>query len=113
MSTTHILRNRVSTSALSIALISCSGLWHASACVYFATSGFRADWSATPLFWMLTVMVTPAICFAGGMILVDGRKHSQFSLTEWWGLTAIFLPVTVGTLLSVWAVKGLFAMGGI
>ena len=113
MNTTYnILRKRVSTSALSIALIICSGLWQVSACMYYSTSGLRGDWSATPLLWMLTVVVTPAICFAGGMILVDARNHSRFTLIEWWALVAIFLPVTAGTLLSFWAVKVLLAMSG-
>jgi len=108
-----ILRGRVSTSALSIALIACSALWHVSACIYYATSGFRNDWSATPLLWMLTVTVTPAICFAGGMILIDARKHSKFTMVEYWALLAIFLPVTAGTLLSFWAVKVLLSMSGV
>ncbi len=61
---------------------------------------------------MLAVMVTPAVCFAGGMILVDARKHSRFTPIEWWALVAIFLPVTAGTWLSFWAVRGLFVMCG-
>jgi hypothetical protein len=113
MRTTDILQNRVSTAALSVALIICSGLWHISACIYYSTSGFRSDWSATPLLWMLAVIVTPAVCFAGGMILFEARKHSRFTMMEWWALAAIFLPVTVGTLLSVWAVKVLFGMSGL
>jgi len=114
MSTTHnILRNQVSRAALSVALIVCSGLWLVAACQYYATSGLRVDWSATPLFWMLTVVITPTICFAGCLILVDQRKRQPFSLIEWWALMAAFLPVTLGTLLSVWAVKVLFWMSGI
>jgi hypothetical protein len=108
-----ILRNRVSTPALSIALIFCSGLWQVSACIYSSTSGLHGDWSATPSLWMLAVVVTPAVCFAGGMILFDARKYSRFSVIEWWALAAIFLPVTVGTLLSVWAIKGLLEMSGL
>jgi len=106
-------RKRVSTSALSIALIICSGLWQVSACIYYLTNGLRDDWSATPLLWMLAVVVTPAVCFAGGLILVDARKDSRFTVIEWWALAAIFLPVTVGTLLSVWAVKVLLGMSGL
>jgi cytochrome bd-type quinol oxidase subunit 2 len=114
MSTTHdILRNQVSRAALSVALIVCSGLWLVAACEYYAVSGFKVDWSATPLFWMLTVVVTPAICFAGCMILVDQRKERPFGLMEWWALVAAFLPVTLGTLLSVWAVKVLLLMRGL
>ena len=61
--------NQVSNEALSVALIFCSGLWLAAACEYYATSGLKTDWSATPLLWMLAVAITPAICFAGCMIL--------------------------------------------
>jgi hypothetical protein len=106
-------RKRISTAALSIALIICSGIWQVSACVYYSTSGLRSDWSATPLLWMLAVIITPAVCFAGGMILFEARKHSRFTMIEWWALAAIFLPVTLGTLLSVWAVKVLFWMSGL
>ena len=114
MNTTHIgSRYRISTSALSIALLICSGLWVFAACEYHATSGFKADWSATPLFWMLTVVLTPAVCLAGSMILVDQRKQRPFGLIEWWALMAAFLPVTLGTLLSVWAVRALFLMSGV
>src|SRR5215831_16484173 len=113
MNTTHnIVRNPVSKAAVSVPLIGCSGLWFAAACEYYATSGFKFDWSATPLFWMLTVVITPAICFAGCMILVDQRKRQPFALMEWWALAAAFLPVTLGTLLSVWVVKVLLLMSG-
>ena len=114
MNTTYnIFRHRVSTSALSIALLICSGLWLVAVCEYYATSGFKADWSATPLTWMLTVVLSPAICFSGSMILVDQRKQRPFVLIEWWALMAAFLPVTLGTLVSVWAVRALFLMSGV
>jgi cytochrome bd-type quinol oxidase subunit 2 len=114
MSTSHSFsRHRVSTSAISIALLICSGLWLVAACEYNASSGFKADWSATPLPWMLTVVMTPAICFAGSMVLVDQRKQRPLRLIELWALMAAFLPVTLGTLLSVWAVRALFQMSGV
>jgi hypothetical protein len=114
MSTIHALvRNRISLSAVSIALLICSAVWFASACAYYATSAFKNDWSATPLPWILIMMVTPAVSFGTGMILVDARKHSQFSLLEWCALAAGFFPVTLGTLLTVWAVKVLFRMSGV
>ena len=106
-------RHRVSTSALSIALLGCSGLWVIAACEYHATSGFKADWSATPLFWMLTVVLMPAICFAGSMILFDQRRQRSLGMIQWWALLAALLPVTLGTLLSVWAVKALLLMSGV
>ena len=108
-----IPRKRISPTALSIALIICSGIWQVSACIYYSTSGLRSDWSATPLLWMLAVIVTPAICCAGGLIMFEARKQSRFTVIEWWAMVAIFLPVTLGTLLSVWAVKGLFGMSGL
>lgn len=79
-------------------------------CEYFATSGSKTDWSATPLFWVMSVVLTPAICFAGSMILFDQRKRRSLELLEVWALMAAFLPVTLGTLLSVWAVRVLFMM---
>ena len=62
---------------------------------------------------MLMVMVTPAICFCIGIILVDTRKHSRFSRLAWGALLAGLLPVSLGTLLAVWAVKVLFSMSGV
>jgi cytochrome bd-type quinol oxidase subunit 2 len=111
--TNNLSRNCVSTSALSIALLICSVLWLASACVFFATSGFKDNWSATPLFWMLLLLVTPAVCFSISIILVDARKHSRFSALVWSALLAALLPVSLGTLLAVWAVKVLFTMSGV
>jgi hypothetical protein len=108
-----VVRSRVSPSAVSIALLLCSAVWLVGACAYFATSAFKNHGLATPLSCMLIVMVTPAICFASGMILVDARKHSQFSRLEWCALGAAFFPVTFGTLLAVWAVKVLFSMSGV
>jgi hypothetical protein len=106
----NVFRIRVSTSALSIALLICSAVWFVSACAYYATSAFKGDWSATPLYWMLILMVTPAICFVIGIILADTRKHSRFSRLVWCALAAALFPVTLGTLLAVWAVKILFLM---
>jgi len=57
-------------------------------------------------------MVAPAICFAGGLMLVDARKHSRFSRLDWCALVGAFCPVTLGTLLAVRAVKVLFSLRG-
>jgi hypothetical protein len=114
MSTTHnVFRNQVSGAALSVALIVFSGMWHVASCACYATSGFTVDWSATSLFWLLTVVISPAICFAGCMILVDWRKQRQLAPIEWWALAAAFVPVTLGTLLSAWAMKVLLLMSGL
>ena len=114
MSTIHNgVRNLIPPSAVSIALLVCSGVWYVGASEYFATTAFKNDWSATPLFWMLIVMITPAICFACGMIMLDSRRHSRFSRIEWWALLAAFCPVTIGTLLAVLVVKILFSMSGV
>lgn len=104
--------NRVSTASLSIALLLCSGLWLAAACEYGATTGFKVDWSATPVFWVLLVVVTPAVCFGCGMILFDQRKRKVLGLLECWALVSAVAPVTLGTVLSVWAVRVLLLMGG-
>jgi hypothetical protein len=103
-----VVRGRFSLSAVSIALLICSAVWFAGALKCYATNAVKNNWSATPLSWMLIVMVTPAICFASGMILVDGRKRSRFSRLEWCALVAGFFPVTIGTILVFWTVKVLF-----
>jgi hypothetical protein len=103
----------VSARALSIALLGFSGLWLVAACEYFATSGLKGDWSATPLPWMLAVVLTPALCFACGLILAEQHRRRSPGLVERWALLAAFLPVTAGTLLSVWAVRVLFSMSGV
>lgn len=103
----------VSASALSITLLGFSGLWLVAACEYFATSGLKVDWSGTPLLWMLAVVLTPALCFACGLILADQHRRRPLGLVERWALVAAFLPVTAGTLLSVWAVRVLFSMSGV
>lgn len=114
MNTTQsVIHNKIPMPALSVALLIFSVVWFASAGVWYATSAFKNDWSATPLFWMLILMVTPAICFSSVLILVDHRKHSPFSRLAQFALGAAFFPVTLGTVLAVWAVKVLFAMSGV
>ena len=111
MHTKHELGNpRLALSTVSIASIVCSAIWYLSACVYYQINALRSDWSATPLVWILAVILTPALCFAGGVIVVDARRRQQLSLLDWWALAAAFLPVTFGTLLAVWATKVLFVM---
>ena len=114
MNTTQsAIHKRVSPSALSVALLICSVVWVAGAGVWYATSGFKNDWSATPLFWMLILMVTPATCFSIVLILVDTGKHSRLSRLDRCALAAAFVPVTLGTVLVVRAVKVLFSMSGV
>ncbi len=62
---------------------------------------------------MLTVMVSPAICFASGMILMGAAKQAPFSWLERCALMAGLLPVTLGTVLAALAVKALFSMSGV
>lgn len=92
--------------------ILCSFLWLVAACEYFGTSGSNADWSGTPILWVMLVVICPAVCFCGGMILVDGslRKARGLSLLDHWALVAALMPVTLGSLLSAWAVRGLILM---
>lgn len=68
--------------------------------------------SAAPLGSMLIVLVTPAICFASGMILVNARDHSSFSRLERCALATACIPVTLGTLLAAWTVKEGFSLSG-
>jgi hypothetical protein len=109
----RVIRSRVPRSAVSMALLMGSALWGIGFWEYYATSALQSDWSGTPLLWMLIIMVTPAICFATGLILFDARKYSRLSRLEWCALLVASCPVTLGTLLAAWAVKVLFSMSGL
>ncbi|MFO1461044.1 MAG: hypothetical protein U1G08_16770 [Verrucomicrobiota bacterium] len=108
-----MIPNEVSPTGVSVALVFCSSLWLVSACEYYVTSGARRDWSATPLPWTLGAVITPAICFAGCLILLDWRRRRELTLMEQWALSAAILPVTLGSLLSVWIIRVLFSMAGV
>ena len=104
---------QISTSAVSLAMMVCSALWLASVGACYAACGFKNDWSATPLVWMLMLIVMPTICFCGWIILADANRRSRLSQLNWWALGVSFFPVTIGTGLTVWAVKALLAMCGV
>jgi hypothetical protein len=110
MNTIHrVIRHRVSRSALSGALLICSAVWFAGAWVCYAASAFKDDWPAASFFWMLTLMVNPAVCFAIGVDLVNSRQQSRLSWFDGCALVAALFPVTLGSVLAVWTVKVLFS----
>ena len=98
---------QISPFALSVALLICSLVWLVGACVCYATSASKDD-SATPLFWMLVLMVTPSICFSIGIVLVNTPQQVRLSWFDRCALAAAFLPVTLGSVLAFWAVKVFF-----
>jgi hypothetical protein len=62
---------------------------------------------------LIMVMVSPASCFACGMIMLGARRQVRLSRLQRCALLAALLPVTLGTVLAVWTVKLLFLMCGI
>jgi hypothetical protein len=98
---------RVSTAALSTTLLICSAVWFVGGIACCATSAFKDNFSRTPLIWMLSLMVTPAMCFSIGVLLVNSRQQSRLSRLDWCALVTAFLPVILGTVLVVWTVKTL------
>ena len=105
-------RAQVSSSTSAGITILCSVLWLVAVCNYYATSGLITDWSGTPMLWVMLVVICPAVCFSGCMILLDGRirKARELSFLENWVLLAAFMPITLGSLLSVWVVRVLLLM---
>src|SRR5580692_6045017 len=99
---------RISPWALSLALLIGSAVWLVAAGACYAASGSKDGWSGTPLFWMLTLIVTPSICFAFGVVLVNARLESRLSWFDWCALVAAFLPVTLGSFLAALSVKVMF-----
>jgi hypothetical protein len=105
MSRAHeLIRYGVSRSALSVALLVCSAAWFVGSYSCYKTIAFKGDWSATPIFWLLILLMTPAICFATCIVLVGAHRHSGFSRFDWSALLAAFFPVTLGTLLAGWVI---------
>jgi hypothetical protein len=107
-----IVRYRVSPGTVSVALLGFSTVWLIGAVAYLQSSDFGKESAATPLLWALIVMVTPAICFSGSLILIDARTDSGYARLRWCALAAAFLPVTLGTLLACWVVRVMFLMTG-
>ena len=99
---------QISPFALSVALLICSLVWLVGVSVCYATSASKDDWSATPLFWMLVLMVTPSICFSIGVVLLNTRQQSWLSWFERCALAAAFFPITLGSLLAIWKVRVFF-----
>ena len=102
MQTIHsVMRNRVSPLALSVPLLACSAIWFAGAGMSYATTTHTNDWSATPMFWMLILLVIPPTCFSLGTALVNTRRQTQLSRFDWCALAAACVPVTIGSVLAV------------
>jgi len=95
----------VSSLVLSMALILGSIVWLCCAGVGYVTGTIQNDWSAIPLLLMLTLMVTPAVCFSIVLVLLDRRRRLGFSRLDRWALAAACVPVTFGTVLAVWATR--------
>lgn len=99
---------RIPPPALSVALLVGSVCWLIGVVACYATSDSKDGWSQTPLLWLLTLIVTPSICFAIGVVLVNVCRRSRLSWLDWSALVAAFFPVTFGSFLSVLAVKAIF-----
>jgi hypothetical protein len=56
-------------------------------------------------------MVAPAVCFSFSTVLLNTRQHSQISRLDRCALVAAAFPITLGSLLAVWAFKVLFWAG--
>ena len=102
---------QVSTASLSVALLLCSAVWFVGACAWYATSASKDGWSATPLFWMLILTVTPVLCFVFGVALVIARRQSRFSWFDWCALCAAVLAVGLGGFLAFMVLSSMRGMG--
>ena len=106
-----VIRSRVSSPALSIAILVCSAIWLVGACEWYRTGGSKHDWTSAPLIWMLIIMVAPAVCFSFSTVLANTCKSSRISRLDRCALVVAVFPLTFGSLLAMWAVKVLFWAG--
>ena len=103
--------NRVSPSALPIALLVCSAIWFVGACAWYAASASKDAWSATPLFWMLMLTITPISCVIGGVTLIIVRRHSRLTWIDWCALGAASVAVVLGGFLALMVLGSMRGMG--
>lgn len=103
-----IQRNQVSPVVLSIALLVCAAVWFAGA--WFASLSV-GKLETAPISSLLIVLVMPALCFALGVVLLDTKSYSRFSLFTKFAMGTAILPVVLGTFFSVWTVRELFGVG--
>jgi hypothetical protein len=103
MNTVH--RNQVSAVVLSIALLLCAAVWFAGA--WFASLSI-GELETAPISSLMIVLVMPAVCFALGVVLLGTNAYSRFSLFTKIVTGTAVLPVTLGTLFSVWTIWELF-----
>ena len=109
MNTMHsVFAQRIPRWVLSSALLVCSGWWLASAGVYYAASGFKNDGAVTPPFWLLLLLVTPAVCFALALTMMEAGKIPRLSRLDAFALAGALFPVTLGTVLAIWVSNVLF-----
>ena len=112
MKTIHsFIRSGVSSQMLSIALLICSATWLVGAGEWYWTRASKHDWTAAPLDWMLIIILAPAVCFSFSIVLANTSKTSRISRLERCALVAAVFPITLGSLLAMWAVKMSFWAG--
>jgi hypothetical protein len=104
-------RSRVSSSALSVALLVCSAVWFIGACAWYANSDSKDGWSSTPLLWILILTVTPLLCLIGTAALVIARRQARFTWFEWCAFFAGGVAVIVGGWLMLMVLSSMRAMG--
>lgn len=102
-----IQRNQISPMVLSIALLICAVVWFAGA--FLATLSI-GELETAPISSLLIVLVMPAVCFALGVVLLDTKSYSRFSLFAKLAIGTAVLPVIFGTFFSVWTVRELFGV---
>ncbi len=97
----NIKRHQVSPQAISIALLIFSAVWFAGAGAWFVQSDSKDGWSATPLLWMLILMITPVPCLIGVIALIRARQGTRLTGLDRSALVAAFPVVILGALLLV------------
>ena len=107
----NVIHNRISTFALSIALLVCSAAWFAGALAWYATSASKDGWSETPLIWMLILTATPVLCIIGSVVLVIARRQSRFTWFDWCALGSASVAVVFGGWLVLIVLGSMSGMG--
>jgi hypothetical protein len=102
---------RISPAAFSAVLLVGSVVWLVGAWGWYSAGGLPPDARGTSTASPLILLLTPSICFAFGVALVNARQRGRLSAFDRCALGAACLPVTLGSWLALLVVNAWFWAG--
>lgn len=105
-----LLHSRIAPVTLPAILLVCSVLLGAGSYVLWHSES-KDGWSATPLFWLLTLAMTLLLCIAGDVALIVGRRESKVTWFDCAAFVVSVFAVVLGGFLLLMVVGSMRGMG--